>query len=121
MSKLKKLVKESFGDRKFGEPLPTFSGVMKDHQLGKVYTDKDRPPFQVKEETIIESIPSYFSGYFQNLDANVERLEKNVKQLIKDLGKDGLKKESLEVASLYKKHIIEFKVKLKNFKKKYRD
>ena len=121
MIKLKKLVKESFGDRKFGEPLPTFSGVMKDHQLGKVYTDKDRPPFQVKEETIIESIPSYFSGYFQNLDANVERLEKNVKQLIKDLGKDGLKKESLEVASLYKKHIIEFKVKLKNFKKKYRD
>ena len=121
MIKLKKLVKESFGDRKFGEPLPTFSGVMKDHQLGKVYTDKDRPPFQVKEETIIESIPSYFSGYFQNLDANVERLEKNIKQLIKDLGKDGLKKESLEVASLYKKHIIEFKVKLKNFKKKYRD
>ena len=48
-------------------------------------------------------------------------MEKNVKQLIKDLGKDGLKKESLEVASLYKKHIIEFKVKLKNFKKKYRD
>ena len=121
MIKLKKLVKESFGDRKFGEPLPTFSGVMKDHQLGKVYTDKDRPPFQVKEETIIESIPSYFSGYFQNLDANVERLEKNVKQLIKDLGKDGLKKESLEVASLYKKHIIEFKVKMKNFEKKYRD
>ena len=49
MIKLKKIIKESFGDRKFGEPLPTFSSVMKNHQLGKVYTDKDRPPFQVKE------------------------------------------------------------------------
>jgi hypothetical protein len=48
-------------------------------------------------------------------------LDKNVKQLIKDLGKDGLKKESLEIASLYKKHIIEFKVKLKDFERKNRD
>ncbi len=51
----------------------------------------------------------------------MERLEKNIKQLIKDLGKDGLRKESLEVAALYKKHIIEFKVKMKNFERKYRD
>ena len=83
------------------------------------------PPFktkkQIEEETIVENIPNYFRGYFSNIDSNVERLEKNVKQLIKDLGKDGLKKESLEVASLYKKHIIEFKIKMKNFEKKYRD
>jgi hypothetical protein len=49
MIKLKKIIKESYLDRKFGEPLPTFDSVMKDHQLGKVYTDKDRPPFQVNE------------------------------------------------------------------------
>ena len=49
MIKLKKIIKEAFGDRKFGEPLPTFTGVMDDYQAGKVYTDKDRPPFQVKE------------------------------------------------------------------------
>jgi len=73
------------------------------------------------KKIITESIPKYFSGYFDNIDSNVERLEKNVKQLIKDLGKDGLKKESLEVAGLYKKHIIEFKVKMKNFERKYRD
>ena len=30
-------------------------------------------------------------------------------------------KESLELAALYKKHIIEFKVKMKNFERKYRD
>jgi len=68
-----------------------------------------------------EGIPNYFRGYFDNIDSNIERLEKNVKQLIKDLGKDGLKKESLEIASLYKKHIIEFKVKLKDFERKNRD
>ena len=38
-----------------------------------------------------------------------------------DTGKDGLRKESLEVAALYKKHIMEFKVKMKNFERKYRD
>ena len=49
MIKLKKILNESAWDRKFGEPLPTFDSVMKDHQLGKVYTDKDRPPFQLNE------------------------------------------------------------------------
>tara|TARA_R100001082_G_scaffold103288_1_gene73878 strand:+ start:445 stop:678 length:234 start_codon:yes stop_codon:yes gene_type:complete len=68
-----------------------------------------------------EGIPNYFRGYFDNVNSNLERLEKNVKVLIKDLGKDGLKKESVELASLYKKHIIEFKVKMKQFEKKYRD
>ena len=44
MIKLKQLLKESFG-RKFGEPLATLDSVMKDHKLGKLYTDKDKPPF----------------------------------------------------------------------------
>ena len=29
--------------------------MIEDLELGKVYTDKDRPPFQVKEETIYEN------------------------------------------------------------------
>tara|TARA_R110000851_G_C12956457_1_gene553837 strand:+ start:372 stop:605 length:234 start_codon:yes stop_codon:yes gene_type:complete len=73
------------------------------------------------KELLNEGIPNYFRGYFDNVNNNLDRLEKNVKQLIKDLGKDGLKKESLEVASLYKKHIIEFKVKMKDFERKNRD
>ena len=73
------------------------------------------------KEFLNEGIPNYFRGYFDNVNNNLDRLEKNVKQLIKDLGKDGLKKESLEIASLYKKHIIEFKVKLKDFERKNRD
>jgi len=124
MLKLKKLLKESF-KRKFGEPLPTFDNVMNDYQAGKLYTDKDKPPFktekQIEEETIVESIPKRFSGYFDNVNDNINRLEKNVKQLIFDLGKEDLKKESSEVASMYKKYIIEFKIKMKNFEKKYRD
>ena len=49
------------------------------------------------KKMIVESIPKRFSGYFDNVNDNVERLEKNVKQLIFDLGKEGLKKESSEV------------------------
>jgi hypothetical protein len=59
MLKLKKLLKESFG-RKFGEPLATLDSVMKDHKLGKLYTEKDRPPFktskQIEEEKLDEGV-----------------------------------------------------------------
>ena len=65
-----------------------------------------------------ESIPNYFRGYIANIDNNLERLDKNVKLFIKDLGKDGLKKESNDLATLYKKHLIEFNVKFQQFKRK---
>ena len=59
MLKLKQLLKESFG-RKFGEPLATLDSVMKDHKLGKLYTDKDKPPFktekQIEEENLNEAL-----------------------------------------------------------------
>jgi|TARA_B100000085_G_scaffold259247_1_gene261905 hypothetical protein len=73
------------------------------------------------KDILNEGIPSRFEGYFDNVNDNVARLEKNLKQLIFDLGKEGLRKESLEVAGLYKKYIMEFKVKLKKFEKKNRD
>ena len=68
-------------------------------------------------ESVNEEIPRYFRGYVSNVNDNTDRLEKNVKQMIVDLGKDGLKKESLQLASLFKKHIIEFKVKFQNMAK----
>ena len=59
MVKLKKLLKESF-ERKFGEPLATLDSVMKDYELGKLYTDKDKPPFktekQIEEENLNEAL-----------------------------------------------------------------
>ena len=65
-----------------------------------------------------ESIPNYFRGYIYNIDNNLERLDNNVKLFIKDLGKDCLKKESNDLAALYKKHLIEFNVKFQQFKRK---
>ena len=59
MLKLKKLLQESF-ERKFGEPLATLDSVMKDYELGKLYTDKDKPPFktekQIEEEKLNEAL-----------------------------------------------------------------
>ena len=59
MVKLKKLLKESF-ERKFGEPLATLDSVMNDYQSGKLYTDKDKPPFktekQIEEENLNEAL-----------------------------------------------------------------
>ena len=59
MVKLKKLLKESF-ERKFGQPLATLESVMNDYQSGKLYTDKDKPPFktekQIEEENLNEAL-----------------------------------------------------------------
>ena len=76
MIKLKKIIKEAFGDRKFGEPLPTFTGVMNDYQAGKLYTDKDRPPFQVKEETITEAKKS-----------DIKKMERMANKIVSDMNK----------------------------------
>ena len=65
-----------------------------------------------------ESVPDYFRGYYSNIENNLKRLDKNVKQFIVDLGKDDLKNESLELAKLYKQHVIEFKIKFEEFKRK---
>ena len=80
MIKLKKIIKEAFGDRKFGEPLPTFDSVMNDYQTGKLYTDKDKPPFktqnQIEEETITEAKVS-----------DVKKMEKMADKIVADMKK----------------------------------
>ena len=69
-------------------------------------------------EFLSEGIPNYFRGYISNIESSMGRLEKNIKDFAKDLGKDGLRSESVELQNLYKKHIIEFKVKFNALKKK---
>ena len=69
-------------------------------------------------EFLSEGIPNYFRGYISNIESSMGRLEKNIKDFAKDLGKDGLRSESVELQNLYKKHIIEFKVKFNVLKKK---
>tara|TARA_B100001094_G_C18016805_1_gene713028 strand:+ start:369 stop:620 length:252 start_codon:yes stop_codon:yes gene_type:complete len=65
-----------------------------------------------------ESIPNYFRGYVSNIDSSLVRLDKNVKQFARDLGKDGMKAESMEMQKLYKNYILEFKAKFENLKRK---
>jgi len=67
MVKLKDLLKEGspgYENRQFGDPLPTLEDVMKekkmkDLELGKVYTDKDMPPFKVTEDANVKMDTSY--------------------------------------------------------------
>ena len=64
MIKLKKLMKESAWDRKFGEPLPTLEDVVKKHN--------------VKEETITEEHTVVFSK------AEMEQLHRDGKLIKSD-------------------------------------
>ena len=70
------------------------------------------------KDILNEGIPSRFEGYFDNVNDNAKRLEKNLKQLIFDLGKEGLRKESLEVAALYKNTLWNLKLNLKSLRRK---
>ena len=51
MMKLKKLIQEStWGKRAFGEKLPTLDDYIQEYEEHKVYTDKDKPPFQTENQ-----------------------------------------------------------------------
>jgi len=68
------------------------------------------------KDFLTEGIPNYFRGYISNIDSTLARVDKNVKQFARDLGKDGFKAESVELQKLYKNHILEFKVKFQALK-----
>ena len=68
------------------------------------------------KDFLTENIPNYFRGYISSIDSSLARVDKNVKQFAKDLGKDGMKAESMELQKLYKNHILEFKVKFQSLK-----
>mgnify|MGYP001189468566 CR=1 FL=1 len=74
-----------------------------------------------------EKIPMGFAGYknyFDTIEKGIERVERNMKTLIKDLARDkdgDYKKEVLELQKIYKRNLIEFKVKLADFKRKNTD
>jgi len=50
--------------------------IVEDLELGKVYTDKDRPPFQVKEETINEENESAWTWIYKGLLGGWKKAEK---------------------------------------------
>ena len=51
--------------------------VIEDLKLGKVYTDKDRPPFQVKEETVNEKVARPFSAHLRKAQDEIEYMISN--------------------------------------------
>ena len=79
-------------------------------KLGKLYTDKDRPPFKtIKEETSIDdkgwkNIMSMMKGFFEDMKAVSGAIkEKSIKDLYNAL--DDIDGRQLQVKDLVKKHI----------------
>ena len=66
-----------------------------------------------------DKIPMGFAGYdnyFKTIESAMDRVERNMKTLIKDLARD--KKQVMELQKLYKRNLIELKVKFADFKRK---
>ena len=85
--------------------------------ITKIQTAKDNKPFK----TINETIPlgtAGFKGYFDSIERNMKGVERTLKVLAKDLGKEGYKKESLELQKIFKKYFVELNVQYQNFKRK---
>ena len=71
-----------------------------------------------------DRIPMGFAGYknyFDIIEKAIDRVDRNFKTLIKDLARDkdgDYKKEVTELQRLYKRNLIELKVKFADFKRK---
>ena len=83
--------------------------MIEDLELGKVYTDKDRPPFQVKEETINE-IPSKgreIDKVYGDFESLLRDFEKEFISLSAQAGRanDNKADERIMLKTL-KKHIV---------------
>ena len=121
MIKLKKLLKEwndtSFKDLPKRWSKPVMKGTEPDGltefermggsdvELGKVYTDKDRPPFQVKEETINEN--REIDKVYGDFEVLLRDFEKEFISLSAQAGRanDNKADEKILLKTL-KKHII---------------
>ena len=107
--------------------------IVEDLELGKVYTDKDRPPFQVKEETISEGPDNELFKKLSKHQAEIFKLLNNYKskanvpaiarsfmiglknQLKKDKMVESIN-ENREIDKVYG----DFEVLLKDFEKEFR-
>jgi signal recognition particle subunit SEC65 len=75
---------------------------------GRVYTDKDRPPFKVNEG---EDRSHIYQSDRQMLEKAFKDVEWQLKNVAKDLGKIKARNESLLWQRFYKKEWIEFQIK----------
>jgi len=79
--------------------------MIEDLELGKVYTDKDRPPFQVKEESINEN--REIDKVYGDFEALLRDFEKEFISLSAQAGRanDNKADERILLKTL-KKHIV---------------
>jgi len=79
--------------------------MIEDLELGKVYTDKDRPPFQVKEESINEN--REIDKVYGDFEVLLKDFEKEFRSLSAQAGKanDDKTDERILLKTL-KKHIV---------------
>tara|TARA_B100001250_G_C19308139_1_gene574990 strand:+ start:143 stop:595 length:453 start_codon:yes stop_codon:yes gene_type:complete len=87
----------------------TFDGNtgLTEYEQGKVYTDKDRPPF--KTEAQIQEGPSYeYAKHIKKIDKNYEIYWKSVKDFQRLLDKKGLKGASKGIGNAYKNLVVKF-------------
>ena len=61
--------------------------MIEDLELGKVYTDKDRPPFQVKEETINENDLQRATRIYNDFENIIGKFGKDIARITKDVEK----------------------------------
>ena len=61
--------------------------MIEDLELGKVYTDKDRPPFQVKEESINENDLQRATRIYNDFEAVIGKFGKDILRITKDVEK----------------------------------
>ena len=75
---------------------------------GKIYTDKDRPPF--KTEAQIEEGPAYeYRKDIKTIDKSYKLHAKSVLNFYEKLRKKGLDKEASQLLDTYKKNYVTFK------------
>ena len=86
------LLKEEFGDV----------------SLGKVYTDKDKPPFQTPQQLKEVGMAPEIKMYTHAINKNYDRYWDSVKDLQKYLAKKGAQKISKQIGSLYTGHVGKF-------------
>ena len=79
--------------------------MIEDLELGKVYTDKDRPPFQVKEEAINEN--REIDKVYGDFEVLLKNFEKEFISLSAQAGRanDNKADERIMIKAL-KKHIV---------------
>tara|TARA_B100001094_G_scaffold132547_1_gene128415 strand:- start:226 stop:603 length:378 start_codon:yes stop_codon:yes gene_type:complete len=86
-------------------------------ERGKVYTDKDLPPFKTKSQ--IEEGPAYeYKKHSKKIDKSLKELQKNFLDFYDDLRKKGLNDAATNFLDNYKKNVVGF---TKQYKKDFRE